>query len=69
VPVLDRKGLIRHQGGVTESPGLYLMGMQFLRRRKSALIDGAGEDARDLSAHLASFLAGEPCHAGPNAGT
>jgi putative flavoprotein involved in K+ transport len=61
VPVLDRKGLIRHDGGVVESPGLYLMGMQFLRRRKSALIDGAGDDARDLSAHLASFLAGEPC--------
>ena len=32
------------------------MGMQFLRRRKSALIDGAGDDARELSAHLASYL-------------
>ena len=63
VPVLDRKGLIRHDGGVADSPGLYLMGMQFLRRRKSALIDGAGDDARDLSAHLAAYLAGEPCHA------
>ena len=67
VPVLDRKGLIRHDGGVADSPGLYLMGMQFLRRRKSALIDGAGDDARDLSAHLAAFLAGEPCHAGSGA--
>ncbi len=56
VPVLDRKGQIRHDGGVTEHPGLYLMGMQFLRRRKSALIDGAGDDARDLSDHLASYL-------------
>ena len=67
VPVLDRKGLIRHDGGVADSPGLYLMGMQFLRRRKSALIDGAGDDARDLSAHLAALLAGEPCHAGSGA--
>jgi len=67
VPVLDRKGLIRHDGGVTDSPGLYLMGMQFLRRRKSALIDGAGADARDLSAHLDSYLAGEPCHVGAGA--
>ncbi len=58
VPVLDRKGLIRHDGGVVESPGLYLMGLQFLRRRKSALIDGAGDDARDLSDHLASYLDG-----------
>jgi putative flavoprotein involved in K+ transport len=56
VPVLDRKGLIRHDGGVVCSPGMYLMGSQFLRRRKSSLIDGAGDDARDLSAHLASYL-------------
>ena len=58
VPVLDRKGRIRHDGGVVDSPGLYLMGMQFMRRRKSALIDGAGDDARELSAHLASYLDG-----------
>ncbi len=57
-PVLDRKGRIRHTGGVVESPGLYLMGLQFLRRRKSALIDGAGDDARDLSDHLAAYLDG-----------
>lgn len=58
VPVLDRKGRIRHDGGVVEVAGLYLMGLQFLRRRKSALIDGAGDDARDLSDHLASYLDG-----------
>ena len=57
-PVLDRKGYIRHDGGIVPSPGMYLMGMPFLRRRKSALIDGAGDDARDLSAHLAAYLAG-----------
>jgi len=56
LPVLDRKGRLRHDGGVVEAPGMYLMGIQFLRRRKSALIDGAGDDARDLSAHLASYL-------------
>ena len=59
VPIFDRKGRIRHNGGiVTEAPGMYLMGIQFLRRRKSALIDGAGDDARDLSAHLAAYLDG-----------
>jgi putative flavoprotein involved in K+ transport len=56
VPVLDRKGQIRHDGGITASPGMYLMGMPFLRRRKSALIDGAGDDAHDLCDHLASYL-------------
>lgn len=58
VPVFDRKGRIRHDGGIVDSPGMYLMGMVFLRRRKSSLIDGAGDDARDLSAHLASYLDG-----------
>jgi putative flavoprotein involved in K+ transport len=58
IPVLDRKGLIRHDGGVVPAPGMYLMGMPFLRRRKSVLIDGAGDDARDLSHHLAAYLAG-----------
>jgi putative flavoprotein involved in K+ transport len=56
VPVLDRKGRVRHDGGVVESPGMYLIGTPFLRRRKSTLIDGARDDARDLSAHLASYL-------------
>jgi putative flavoprotein involved in K+ transport len=56
VPVLDRKGMIRHDGGVVESPGLYLMGMPFLRRRKSSLIDGAAPDAADLVEHLAGYL-------------
>jgi putative flavoprotein involved in K+ transport len=56
VPVLDRKGRLQHDGGVVSSPGMYLMGIQFLRRRKSALIDGAGDDARDLSAHLTCYL-------------
>jgi putative flavoprotein involved in K+ transport len=37
---------------------MYLMGTPFMRRRKSTLIDGAGDDARELSAHLASYLAG-----------
>jgi putative flavoprotein involved in K+ transport len=58
VPVLDRKGRVRHDGGVVDAPGMYLMGIQFLRRRKSALIDGAGDDARELSAHLAAYLDG-----------
>jgi putative flavoprotein involved in K+ transport len=57
VPVLDRKGRLRHDGGVVaDAPGLYVLGLPFLRRRKSALIDGAGDDARELSAHLAAHL-------------
>jgi putative flavoprotein involved in K+ transport len=55
-PVFDRKGMVRHDGGVVSSPGMYLIGTPFLRRRKSTLIDGAGDDARDLSDHLVSYL-------------
>jgi putative flavoprotein involved in K+ transport len=58
LPVLNRKGEIRHDGGVTSLPGVYVMGLQFLRRRKSALIDGAGDDARELSDHLSGYLDG-----------
>ena len=56
VPVFDRKGRIRHDGGVVDLPGMYLMGAQFMRRRKSALIDGASDDARDLSEHMVRCL-------------
>ena len=56
VDVLDGKGMIRHDGGVVDSPGMYLIGVPFLRRRKSSFIDGAREDAHDLSAELATFL-------------
>jgi putative flavoprotein involved in K+ transport len=57
LPVLDRKGRIRHDGGVvTDAPGLYVIGLPFLRRRKSSLIDGAAADATDLTDHLAAYL-------------
>ncbi len=58
VPVVDRKGRIVHEGGVVASPGLYVMGLPFMRRRKSTLIDGAGADAADLADHLSAYLAG-----------
>ena len=57
VPVLDRKGYLRHDGGVVEAPGLYAIGLPVLRRRKSSFIHGAEDDARDLIAHLARYLA------------
>jgi putative flavoprotein involved in K+ transport len=56
VPVLDANGWVRHDGGVTACPGLYLMSAAFLRRRKSSFIDGAAQDAEELSTHLACYL-------------
>jgi len=57
VPVFDRKGRIRHDGGVVAAQGMYVMGLPFMRRRKSSFIDGAGDDAADLAAHLNHSLA------------
>jgi putative flavoprotein involved in K+ transport len=56
-PVLDRKGQLRHDGGVVEAPGMYAIGLPVLRRRKSTFIHGAEDDARDVVEHLAGFLA------------
>ena len=61
VPVLDYKGRLRHDGGVvTDSPGMYRIGLNFLRRRKSSFIHGAEDDARDLVEHLAAYLSRVP---------
>ena len=58
VPVLDRKGQLRHEGGaVVDAPGMYAMGLPVLRRRKSTFIHGAEDDARDIVSHLVSYLA------------
>ncbi len=52
VPVLDQRGEIRHRGGVTEEPGLYVLGLRFQRRKNSNFIDGVGNDAAELTQHL-----------------
>jgi putative flavoprotein involved in K+ transport len=56
LPVFDRKGRVEHDGGVTAAPGLYVLGLPLLRRRRSTLIDGADADARDLAEHLIGHL-------------
>jgi putative flavoprotein involved in K+ transport len=60
VPVVDEKGYLRHDGGIVESPGLYALGLPVLRRRKSTFIHGIEDDARDVTDHLAGYLAGAP---------
>jgi putative flavoprotein involved in K+ transport len=49
VPVLDSHGEIIHRGGVTAWPGLLILGLVFLRRRRSSFIDGCGIDAEELA--------------------
>jgi len=56
LPVLDHKGRLRHDGGVVAAPGVYAMGLPFMRRRKSSFMVGAEDDARDITAHLQAYL-------------
>ena len=55
--LLDRKGRLVHDGGVLPVPGMYVLGLPFLRRRKSSFLDGVGPDADDLATHLVGHLA------------
>ena len=56
VPVFDHRGRLLHDGGVTRWPGLYVMGLPMLRRRRSTYLDGARHDAADLATHLTDAL-------------
>jgi putative flavoprotein involved in K+ transport len=56
VPVLDRNGRLRHDGGVVAAPGLYTLGLNFMRRRRSSYLHGAEDDTSDLCAHLVRYL-------------
>jgi putative flavoprotein involved in K+ transport len=57
IPVRDRTGHIRHDGGVVVgAPGLYILGLPVLRTRASTYIHGAAADSDALADHLHSFL-------------
>jgi putative flavoprotein involved in K+ transport len=58
VPVLDRRGEIVHNGGFTPAFGLYVLGMNFQRRRNSSFIDGVGADAWKIAEQIASSVGG-----------
>jgi putative flavoprotein involved in K+ transport len=56
VPVLDSRGEIRHQGGITPEAGLYVLGLNFQRRRNSSFIDGVGDDAAVIARAIAQSV-------------
>ena len=57
VPVLDRKGRIRHDGGVVpDASGMYVLGGNLLRTRRSSYIAGAEQDTYELADHLHGYL-------------
>jgi putative flavoprotein involved in K+ transport len=53
IPVFDQMGYPVHQRGITASPGLYFLGLQWLYKTKSALLFGVGEDAAFIASEIA----------------
>jgi putative flavoprotein involved in K+ transport len=56
VPVVDDHGELLHQGGITAEPGLYALGLYFMRRRNSSFLDGVGADAAELAEDIERWL-------------
>jgi putative flavoprotein involved in K+ transport len=57
LPLFDRKGRLRHEGGVVkDAPGLYALGLPLLRTRASTYIHGAASDTEALADHLVASL-------------
>lgn len=57
LPVVNNRGKLRHEGGVVQgAPGVYVLGGNLLRTRRSSYIAGAEDDTRALADHLHGFL-------------
>jgi len=59
LPVFDGYGFPVQQRGVTNFPGLYFLGMNFLYNRKSGILLGVGEDAAHIGADVAARASGK----------
>jgi putative flavoprotein involved in K+ transport len=64
VPVFDEEGRLVHRRGVTDSPGLYFLGLSWQHTRGSALLGWVGDDAEHIAQQINSF---SPAAAVPHA--
>ncbi len=55
-PVFDRRGRLVHDGGVVGTTGLYVLGLPFLRRRRSSIIAGVESDAEAVAERIRAHL-------------
>lgn len=55
LPVFNAHGKLNHQGGVSDSEGLYFLGLPWLRKRKSGIIMGIQEDAEFIADKMLSY--------------
>ena len=55
-PVVDDDGRLRHRRGITDSPGLYFLGLTWQHTRGSALIGWVKDDAEFIGDRIAASL-------------
>jgi putative flavoprotein involved in K+ transport len=60
VPVFDEKGRVIHRRGVTDSPGLYFLGLSWQHTRGSALLGWVAEDAEYIAQRIDASRASSP---------
>jgi putative flavoprotein involved in K+ transport len=54
VPVLDARAEPLHRHGITDVPGMYFIGLQWLSKMTSSFLSGVGDDAARLADHIAA---------------
>jgi putative flavoprotein involved in K+ transport len=60
IPVLDAGGAPLHRHGITEVPGLYFIGLQWLSKMSSSFLSGVGDDAAVLADHIGARVKNRP---------
>jgi putative flavoprotein involved in K+ transport len=58
-PVTGDDGHLRHQRGVSDTPGLYFLGLQWQHTRGSALLGWVKDDAEYIAERISAFDAGQ----------
>jgi putative flavoprotein involved in K+ transport len=69
VPVFDESGVVVHQRGVTDCPGLYFLGLSWQHTRGSALLGWVKDDAEYLAQQISAVRPNSPAEAPTQART
>jgi putative flavoprotein involved in K+ transport len=69
LPVFDQNGGVLHRRGVTDVPGLFLLGLTWQHTRGSALLGWVKDDAEFISERIAATADKRPLHTGAEAET
>ena len=59
-PIFDDQHRVVHRRGVTDSPGLYFLGLSWQHTRGSALIGWVGDDAAYIADQIKTFQISRP---------